>query len=98
MSYEYVMFRKVKGKWESNPEAPVFQIASKKLAKEHIVSRHGLMRGFGWSGNHDIESVTRLHRGGDMKDTESLDFFFDYTYAPDAMHSVRYREAIRRTK
>lgn len=97
MKYEYVTFRKIKSKWESDPEVPTLNFTNKAKAQDHIIGRHDLWHGLGWSGSH-VKSVTRLCKGGDKKDTEGFDYFFDYTYAPTATTRIRCREAIRRTK
>lgn len=95
MKYEYITFRKQlpRGKWDADPETPVRIFNSKKAARDEFISRHGKTQGLGWSGNHGYESVTNIRKGGDSKDTDRFDYFFDYTFAP-GKDRIRYREAI----
>lgn len=98
MKYEYITFRKQlpSGKWESDPNTPVRIFNSKKAAMDEITDRHAHKQGLGWAGHYDIESVTRIHNGGESKGTESFLHFFDYTMAPGNGKNkrIRYREAI----
>ena len=99
MTYNHITLRKNNnGNWETATSPVSSSYFAVNGTLKSFEDRHGYIQGLGWSGNHDIESVTKLRKGGDMKNTEKFDFFFDYTYAPDSMHSIRFREAISQVK
>lgn len=96
MKYEYITFRKQlpRGKWDVDPETPVRVFNSKKAAMDEFIGRHGKTQGLGWAGHYGTESVTNIRKGGDSKDTDRFDYFFDYTMVWGT-ERVRYREAVR---
>ena len=99
MKYEYLTFSKTlpNGKWRLEPKLSVSALPSKKLAYDNFISRHTRFQDLSHIGRYGIEEVSRLHKGGTMKDTGSFDYFFDYTIACGSAQ-VRYREALAKRK
>ena len=96
MKYDYVTFvKKAPGVWVADPGVPTATFPDRETAFYKLNEVHGLHKGLGWSGNHGVESVTRILFAGERKNTADLDCFFEYTFSP--LHTTdrkRYRVAI----
>jgi len=96
MKYDYVTFvKKAPGVWVVDPGVPAASFPDRLSALYKLNEVHGLHRGLGYSGCHGVESVTRILSGGERKNTDDLDCFFEYTFSP--LHTTarkRYRVAI----
>lgn len=101
MKYDYVTFvKKAPGvweicPWEICPGVPIATFPDRETALYKLNEVHAKHKGLGWSGCHGVESVTRILFGGERKNTDDLDCFFEYTFSP--LHTTartRYRVAI----
>lgn len=92
--YKFVTLAKTNSRFDKMIGNPIL-INSYKNAVSAIINEHSLKRGEMHSGNYDVENVTKLMSAGDMKNTDSFEVFFDYTF-DDGIVRERRRTAICR--
>lgn len=94
MKYKLVTLAKTNNRWDNMIGNPIL-INGRKNAFDALVDIHSTKRGEAWSGNYDVENVTKLMRAGDMKNTDHFEYFFDYTFDDGVKHERRRAAIIR---
>lgn len=88
MKFKLVTFAKINNRWRNMTDNSVL-INGRKNAFFALIEAHTKLRGKALSEKYDVENVTKIMHAGEMKNTDSFEVFFDYTFDDGIVHERR---------